>query len=186
MHAIRIKTKKAPKNYDQGASIMLGSPVLPKGMQDEIPSTAMFLMQIRLEDIKDLDEENLLPHKGYLYFFLDTEDGVYNLKPIVKYSDKEPEEYIGDWNEIVEDFEQFNEPFLIEFEKCDESEDGNKLLGCPGDWQFSETPDRLLFQLDPLASNEMDLFSTFDGFLYFFFDGENIDFDKVKLIEDIS
>ena len=186
MHAIRIKTRKAPENYDLGASIMLGSPVLPKGMQDEIPSTAMFLMQIRLEDIKDLDEENLLPHKGYLYFFLDTEDGVYDLKPIVKYSEKEPEEYVDEWNKIVEGFEQFNEPFLIEFEKCDESDDGNKLLGCPGDWQFSETPDRLLFQLDPMGDEKLGLFPTLDGYMYFFFADNPRDFDNVKFVEDFS
>ena len=186
MKAIRIKTRKAPEDYDQGASIMLGSPVLPKGMDNEIPSTAMFLMQIRLEDIKDLDKENLLPHEGYLYFFLDTEDGVYSLKPIVKYSKEEPEEYIGDWNTIVEGFEKYNQAFLIEFEECDESADGNKLLGCPGDWQFAEAPDRLLFQLDPMGDEQLNLFPTFDGFMYFFFGDDPKDFDSVKFVEDFS
>lgn len=184
--AIRIKTKKAEGDYDQGLSKMLGNPVLPKGLDKKLPSTAMFLMQIRLEDIKDLDEENILPHKGYLYFFLDTADSIYNMKPIVVYYAGEPTHLITGFNEIVDEFERYNEDYLIEFEKCDDDADGNKLLGHPADWQYQETADRLLFQLDPLADNEMDLFSLFDGFLYFFFEGDNRDFSKVKLVEDIS
>ena len=186
VQAIRLKTRRATEKDSQGCSKMLGSPTLPSGMENEIPSTAMFLMQIRLEDIKDLDPQNLLPHHGYLYFFLDTEDDIYNLKPIVKYYDGEPDTFVGDWNTIVEGFEQFNEPFAIEFELCDESETGNKLLGCPGDWQFSETEDKLLFQLDPMDNEEMNLFPTFDGLMYFFFADNPRDFDNVKFVEDFS
>lgn len=186
MSAIRIKVKKAKGEYDVGLSKMLGDPVLPEDMLDTLPQTAMFLMQIRLEDIKDLDEENILPHTGYLYFFLDTENGAYNLKPIVKYFDGEPTHHIEGFNEIVDGFEEYNQDFLITFEKCDDEADGNKLLGHPADWQYQETSDKLLFQLDPLACEEMKLFPTFDGFLYFFF-GKNVkDFKKVKLVEDIS
>ncbi len=184
--AIKIITKKAEGEYDKGSSKMLGNPVLSEEIFDSLPSTAMFLMQIRLEDIKDLDKENILPHKGYLYFFLDTEDGPYALKPIIIYFDGEPTHYIDGFNDIVDGFEQYNQDYLITFEECDDEVDGNKLLGHPADWQYQETTDRLLFQLDPLADEEMDIFSTFDGFLYFFFDGEEVDFNKVKLIEDIS
>lgn len=184
--AIRIKTKKAEGDYDQGLSKMLGNPVLPEGLEETLPSTVMFLMQIRLEDIKDLDKDNILPHKGYLYFFLDTEDSVYNMKPIVIYYDGEPTNLITGFNEVVDECEKYNQDFLIEFEKCEDEADGNKLFGHPADWQYQETTDQLLFQLDPLADGEMDLFSTFDGYLYFFFDGENRDFSKVKLVEDIS
>lgn len=186
MSAIRIKVKKATGDYDVGASKMLGNPVLPSGMEDELPSTAMFLMQIKLEDIKDLDVDNMLPHKGYLYFFLDVEDGIYSMKPIVKYSEEEPVNHITDFNKIVEDFEQYDQDYLIEFEKCDDSETGNKLLGCPGDWQYSEEPDPLLFQLDPLDSEEMGLFPTFDGMMYFFFGKDKNNFDDVRLVEDFS
>ena len=94
--------------------------------------------------------------------------------------------HIDGFNDIVDGFEQYNQDFLITFEKCDDDADGNKLLGHPSDWQYQETTDRLLFQLDPLDDNEMDLFSTFDGFLYFFFEGDKVDFSKVKLITDIS
>ena len=186
MSAIRLKVKKVEGEYDQGLSKILGNPVLPEELVEAFPSTVMFLMQIKLEDIKDLDEENLLPHHGYLYFFLDTQGGAYNLKPIVKYYDDEPTHFVEGFNEVVDDFEQYNQDFLIEFEKCEDEADGNKLLGHPSDWQYQETKDRLLFQLDPLAGDEMNLFPTFDGFLYFFF-GENLkDFDQVKLVVDIS
>ncbi len=186
MYGIRIKTKKAEGKYDVGASKMLGDPVLPEALADSLPQTAMFLMQIRLEDIKELDEENLLPHEGYLYFFLDTEDGLYSLKPIVKYVKEEPTHHIEGFNEIVEGFEEYTHDFLIEFEKCEEDADGNKLLGCPSDWQYAQEPERLLFQLDPLADPEMGILNILDGFIYFFFDEDMKNFDKVKLVEDIS
>ena len=186
MYGIRIKTKKAEGKYQVGASKMLGDPVLPEALADSLPQTAMFLMQIRLEDIKDLDEENLLPHEGYLYFFLDTEDGLYSLKPIVKYVKEEPTHHIEGFNGIVEGFEECTHDFLIEFEKCEEDADGNKLLGCPSDWQYAQEPERLLFQLDPLADPEMGILNILDGFIYFFFDEDMKDFDKVKLVEDIS
>ena len=99
--AIRIRTKKAEGNYDVGLSKMLGNPVLPEGIDESLPSTAMFLMQIRLEDIKDLDEENVLPHTGYLYFFLDTENGPYSLTPIVIFYNGEPTHHIDGFNDIV-------------------------------------------------------------------------------------
>ena len=186
MHAIKLKVRKATGDYDRGCSKMLGDPTLPEGMEAELPPYAMFLMQIRLEDIKDLDVENKLPHTGYLYFFLDTEDGEYNLKPIVKYFDGEPTQLVTEFNEAVEGYEQFNHDFIIEFEKCDESDTGNKLLGCPGDWQFAEEPNDLLFQLDPMDSEEMGLFPTFDGMMYFFFGEDKRDFNAVQFVEDFS
>ena len=186
MSAIRIKTRKAEGEYDKGISKMLGNPVLPKKLVDALPSTVMFLMQINLEDTKDLDEEGVLPHEGYLYFFLDTENGIYGLKPIVKYSKSRPTHYVDGFNEIVDGFEEFNQDYLIEFERCEDDAEGNKLLGSPADWQYQETPDKLLLQLDPLDCEEMGLFPMLDGFLYFFFDGDQIDFKKVKLVEDIS
>lgn len=184
--AIRIKTSKAQGDYDQGLSKMLGNPVLPDGMLEELPPTAMFLMQIRLEDIKELDKENILPHQGYLYFFLDTEDGVYSMKPIVKYYDGEPINLIEGFNEVVDECEEYNEDYLIEFEECDDDEQGNKLFGNPADWPYPETDEKLLFQLDPLADGEMNLFSYFDGFMYFFFGEDQNNFDEIRFVGDFS
>ena len=187
MSAIRIKTRRAEGDYDLGCSKMLGSPTVPKEIVDELPDEAMFLMQIKLEDIKDLDKENLLPHKGYLYVFLDVTDGIYDMIPIVKYYGGEPETVYTQFNEEVEGFETFIDDFIIEFEECDEDAEGNKLLGSAGDWQFSEEQGKLFLQIDPLDDNEMGLFPTFDGYIYLFFDDEDKnDFDKIRIVEDFS
>ena len=186
MYAIRIKTRRAEGEYDLGASKMLGNPVLPESIMNELPETAAFLMQIRLEDIKDLDVDNLLPHTGYLYFFLDVEDGLYSMKPIVKYTTEEPTTHVDGFNDIVEGFENYNHDFLIEFEKCDEFDEGNKLLGRPNDWQYAQEPEQLLLQIDPLADPEMGLLDYLDGFLYFFFGEDMRDFSQVQFVEDIS
>ena len=94
--------------------------------------------------------------------------------------------FVDGFNEIVDGFEQYNQDFLIEFEKCEDEADGHKLLGHPADWQYQETTEQLLFQLDPMACEKMNLFPTFDGFLYFFFGDDLNDFSKVTLVEDIS
>ena len=132
--AIRLKVRKAEGEYDLGASKFLGSPTLPKKWEKAFDSNTIFLMQIRLEDIKELDIDNVLPHKGYLYFFLDVTNGEYSLEPIVKYYSGEPTLCLNGFNDVVDGYEQFVDDWLIEFEKCDDSETGNKLLGIPNDW----------------------------------------------------
>ena len=187
MYGIKLKVRKAEGDYDPGMSKMLGNPTLPKGMDKEIPGTAMFLMQIRLEELKDIDVDNRLPHTGYLYFFLDLADTQYSMKPIVKYHDGEPDELVGDFNEGFEGLEGATQEYLIEFEKCDEAEPGNRLLGVATDWQFQEEPEgALLFQFDPYEEPGMNLFPTFDGMMYFFFGKDHRDFDAVSFVEDFS
>ena len=185
MSAIRLKAKKVEGKYDLGASKFLGDPVLPEKWLDIFDEFTLFLMQIRLEDIKDLDEENILPHEGYLYIFLDTSGGEYNLQPMVKYYKGEPTHSLEGFNSICPDYERFTDAFLIEFEKCEDESTGNKLFGCPADWNYQDEPRRLLFQFDPLDS-EMGLFDNLDGLLYFFFDGKLGDLKKIKLQEEYS
>ena len=185
MSAIRIKAKKAEGEHDLGTSKFLGNPVLPEELT-ELDESIMFLMQINLEEIKDLDTENILPHKGYLYFFLDTANGEYDLKPIVKYYDGEPTYLVDNYNSIVDGFEDLVDEYLITFEKCDDSEPGNKLLGVPSDWNYEDESKKLLFQYDPL-DNEFDFLSFLDGYLYFFFHGDDYkDFDNIELMEEYS
>ena len=186
MSAIKISVKKAKGEYDLGSSKMLGNPTLPEGMEEDLPKSAMFLMQIRLSDIKELDNQNILPHKGYLYFFLDVENGIYDMKPIVKYYDGEPTYHIEGFNEIVDGFEEYIDDYIIEFSKCEDDESGSKLLGSPSDWQYADEPNSLLFQLDPLDNNDMNLFSNFDGFIYFFFGKDKSNFDDIELVTDFS
>ena len=185
MSAIKLTLRKAPKDYDLGASKFLGSPVLPEKWLNIFSNETMFLMQIRLEDIKDLDKDNKLPHSGYLYIFLDTIDGEYNLKPIVKYYKGEPTHVLTDFNEICEGYERYNNAYLIEFSLCEDDESGNKLFGVPSDWNYMDEPRPLLLQFDPLDS-EMDLFTNLDGLIYFFFNDDTYDYKKIKIMEEYS
>ena len=185
MSAIRLKIKKAEGDYDLGASKFLGSPVLPEKWLDSFNDETIFLMQIRLSDIKDLDEENKLPHEGYLYIFLDVSNSEYSLKPIVKYYKNEPTHVLTGFNDIVDGYEEFVDDYLIEFEKCDDYDSGNKLLGKPNDWNYAEESDELLFQFDPLDS-DMGIFSHLDGLIYFFFGKDRKLFKDVTICEEIS
>ena len=183
--AIRLKLHKANGEYDLGASKFLGSPVLPKKWLNMFNEQTIFLMQLRLSDIKDLDEENLLPHEGYLYIFLDVSNSEYSLKPLVKYTKSEPTHCLNGFNDIVDGYEQYVDDYLIEFEKCDDFANGNKLFGKPSDWPYAEEPDDLLLQFDPLDS-EMGLFSHLDGLIYFCFSKDRKTFKDVSVIEEIS
>lgn len=184
MSAIKLTVKKATGDYDQGRSKFLGNPTLPTGWSDTFDSSVIFLLQIRLEEIAKLDKDNLLPHKGYLYFFLDVADTEYSMKPIVKYYDGEPEELLNGFNDIVDGYEDYVNDYLVEFSECDDYDDGIKLFGKPNDWNYEGEPEKLLLQFDPIAS-DMGIFSHLDGFLYFFF-GKEKDFSDVSLLEEIS
>ena len=184
MSAIKLTVKKAEGKYDQGRSKFLGNPVLPEKWVNAFDGSVIFLLQIRLEEIKDLDKDNLLPHEGYLYFFLDTADSEYSLKPIVKYYKGEPECVVTGFNEVVDEYEQYVDDYLVEFSECDDYEEGMKLFGKPNDWNYADESEQLLFQFDPLAT-DMGIFSHLDGLIYFFF-GKDKNFKDVKLLEEIS
>ena len=185
MSAIHLKVKKAEGKYDQGASKFLGSPVLPEKWLNIFNDTTIFLLQIRLSDLKELDEGNVLPHEGYLYVFLDAANGEYDLKPIVKYYKGEPTHCLNGFNEIVDGYERFVDDYLIEFEKCDDYETGNKLFGYPNDWNYQGEPQPLLLQFDPLDS-EMGFLSHLDGLIYFFLGKDLKTFKDVSIMEEIS
>ena len=185
MSAIKLKVHKAEGEYDLGASKFLGSPVLPEKLINAFDSETIFLLQLRLKDLEGLDEDNILPHTGYLYIFLDVSEGEYNLQPIVKYVKSEPTHCLNEFNDVVDGYEQFKDDYLIEFEKCDDYETGNKLFGKPNDWNYQEEPRQLLFQFDPLDS-EMGLFSNLDGYIYFFLGNDRKTFKDVEIDEEIS
>ena len=186
MSAIRLKLKNNTGNHDLGVSKFLGKPVLPHEWIDEFDETVLFLLQINLEEIKDLDKDNKLPHKGHLYFFLDTVDGDYSLHPIVRYYDGIPTDVVDDFNSIVPGYEDYIEEYLIEFESIDDGANCTKLLGYPSDWNYQDEPKKLLLQFDPLDPG-IEIFDYIDGLFYFFF-GENDekDFSKVTLMEEYS
>ncbi len=73
----------------------------------------------------------------------------------------------------------------MEFYEADEDGACNRLLGVPADWNYGSEPPRLLLQFDPLDS-EMGFLDRLDGFLYFFFEDDGIDFSKVFICEEYS
>ena len=183
--AIKIKAQKAPDGYDLGASKFFGTPTIPMAWEENFDEDEIFFCQIRLADIAALDDENRLPHSGYLYVFLHTEDGKYHLRADVRYHDGEPELAIDDFNAAVMEYERYTEAYLMEFSAVDEDEICTRLFGNPSDWNYEDAPPKLLMQYDPL-DNEMDFLDTLDGFVYLFFGENEKDLSDVTLREEYT
>lgn len=183
--AIKIKVKKAPENYDLAASKFFGSPTVPNDWADDFDEDVIFLCQIRLADIAPYDKENRLPHTGYLYIFLDTYEGAYNLQSIVRYYAGEPDTVIDEFNAEVPDYERFTEAWLMEFEETDDEEICTRLFGVPSDWNYEDEPPKLLLQYDPLDS-DMGFLDYIDGFIYFFFGEDEGDLKSITVKEEYS
>ena len=169
--AIGIKCTRAEAGYDLSASKFFGTPTLPLGWEEEYEESVLFFAQIRLADIAPFDKENRLPHTGYLYLFLDTKDGKYHMRPILRYHDGEPALAIDGFNAVVEGYEQYTAAYLMSFYAAPDGEEGTRLFGTPADWSYGDAPPDLLLQYDPL-DGDMGFLDDIDGFLYFFF-GEN-------------
>lgn len=184
-NSISITVQKADAQYDLKASKFFGAPVIPQSWFQSFYEDEIFLCQIRLSDIAELDIENRLPHTGYLYVFLRADDGNYNLRADVRYYNGEPNMVIDDFNLAVSEYEKFNTAWLMHFDISDEMHNGTKLLGLPSDWNYEEEPPKLLMQYDPL-DNDMGFLDFLDGYLYLFF-GDNVnDFDSITLKEEFS
>ena len=183
--AIAMKLREAGDLYDIASSKFFGSPTVPKEWLDQgFDEDEIFLCQIRLEDIAPFDMEERLPHKGYLYIFLKTEEGRYNLKPIVRYYEGKPNVVIDFFNECVSEYSHLIKDYLVEFCEVEEDEACTRLFGIPSDWNYSDDPPALLMQFDPLDC-PADFLSEIDGFVYFFFEkcGEIL---KVFIHEEFS
>lgn len=183
--AIGMKVKKATKDHELDASKFFGTPTVPLAWDGDFDEDEIFLCQINLAEIAHLDGENRLPHTGYLYIFLHTNGGDYDLKADVRYFDGEPELAIDDFNLEVAGYETWSDAYLIEFYEVEDDEDCTRLLGVPSDWNYEQAPPKLLMQFDPLDS-EMGIFNHLDGFLYFFFGEDEKDFESVTLAEEYS
>lgn len=178
--AIGIKVEKAQPGYDLGASKFFGTPTVPLGWEADFYEDEIFFCQIRLADIAALDKGNQLPHSGYLYVFLHTEEGNWALQPDVRYYDGEPKVAIDGFNAEVPGYEQYNDAWLMTFEETEDAADCNRLLGVPTDWNYPDPPPKLLLQYDPLDS-DMNFLDAMDGFLYLFFGEDEGDFGAVTL-----
>ena len=160
--------------YDEKKHIrnhFLGPAVLPEFLADEFDDDVMFLGMVHLPDIAELDEENHLPHIGYLYFFLDTSRTNRQLGPIVIYSEEEPTICFDDFNNTIAAGEcpGADIPHGVEFEKVPGNAEGCKLLGVPCDWAYEKAPkEPLLLQISHF-DEELDFLPQLDGFTYIFF-----------------
>lgn len=163
MNSIRLIFSKTDEPLE-GCSKWWGAPDLPKGSpypvvpckdgEDEWCEPLTFLCQIRCEDIADLDEENLLPHEGMLYFFaavdyflgldspLDTPMGEWPSECVrVIYSPvcEGLEPYELHWSDSGESV--FMPAEKLTFETCGMLEEGFKLLGRPYLMEINEEYD---------------------------------------------
>ena len=66
MNSIKICLEKSQDDLFM-QSKWWGNPDMPVGF--DVPDDLTFICQIRCDEIAEFDKENLLPHKGMLYFF---------------------------------------------------------------------------------------------------------------------
>lgn len=167
--AIGIKAYLPEGEYDPLCSKFFGAPVIPMEWENDFSDNEIFFCQIRLSDIKEIDKECRLPHKGYLYVFLEVGKSHTDMKARVRYYEGEPRLILDDFNTVVDEYSQFNTSYLMELYEADEDECSTRLFGYPSDWQYSDEPPVLFMQFDPL-DNEMGFLDSIDGYLYLFFD----------------
>lgn len=170
-HAIGIRFV----HYDESKHAInhfFGAPLLTEELKEEMNAhpDVFFLGSINLKDIAELDEENHLPHVGYLYFFFDASDSYRQLKPIVRYSEEEPTIWVDDFNESFSEVcAGVEEPIGIEFEAVEGNSDECKLLGVPCDWNYPSPPkEPLLLQIDHYDDG-LAFLEFLDGYTYVFF-----------------
>ncbi len=179
MNSIRIRVHKAGENADPGASKFFGDPTIPSAWEDKFAEHIVFIAQIRLADIAHLDTENRLPHKGYLYFFLDSE--MYPYYPMMEYYEGEPDMLLEEFNALDHEFSHLTESWEMEFFPGDEDPSGIRLFGEPA-MDIGETG-ALLLQYDPLVG-DLGFMDNIDGYVYFLFGEDEKDLSQVQLLID--
>lgn len=178
-YSIAIKVEKAAGEHDYTQSKFFGSPTVPNEWVERFYDDIIFLAQIRLSDIAEYDPDNILPHSGYLYFFLDAEmypsDQLYVW---VEYYDGEPDTIIDDFNELSPLPCGLNEDWLISFGAAPPDADGTKLLGLPSGAAGEDASlPKLLLQYDPLDFEGVPYLENVDGYAYVLFGRDEKDFD---------
>lgn len=175
MNSIRIDFRKTDEDLFL-KSKWWGNPDMPKDL--DVPDCSTFICQIRCDEIAKFDKDNLLPHKGMLYFFAELD---YYFGDFDAYC---PPDFYWDSEDVkvlhVEDietpaFEQVvyvddeddptaHEELAIEFSEEGALCDGNKLLGEPFDreWEDWEEPCAGWTELLQIVSDDYD-----DGSLNF-------------------
>lgn len=176
-----------------------GNPDIPEDFNFD--DSLMFVCQIRCEDIVDYDIDNLLPHKGMLYFFCDI---AYYLG---YYEDFEPQPSAL-WDEdavkvyYVESVDEnafkqlvFDDDYFpqigekkIEFKLTEDDSPDLKLLGMPymlehENWPYPYSHWINLLQIDSVDDDDYNLLFMDMGLLYLIINPEDLkkrDFTKVR------
>ena len=147
MNSIKINLRKTDEDQFM-RSKWWGNPDLPEGF--EVPDCSTFICQIRCDEIAPYDKDDLLPHKGMLYFFAELDYFFGNNDDYYPESwDSEDLRviYIEDietpgFEEVVYIDDDENpialDALAIDFSIDAPSADGNKLLGEPFDREWDD------------------------------------------------
>ena len=179
-YAIGISLFSNEGDFDPEASHFFGDPLIPEGWVDDFDEDTIFFCQIRLADIEAYDNDHILPHDGYLYVFLDTANGKYAYRPIVRYYNGQPNVVLDEFNEAVEGYEQFSKPLSCTFSTIEPDAYAMKLLGIPSDWNYADEPPQLLMEIDHL-DDTLCFHDEIDGVSYLFFGKDHTTFRDVTM-----
>lgn len=173
---IKIKCEKAHGDYDPGTSKFFGSPTCPEEWLENgfIGDEDFFFCQFKIEEFKKFDSENILPDKGFIYFFLSKKGEKYI--PNVRYTETLPETIIDDFNEGFDFSFDITTEYSADFED-DENFDGTSLL-------ISREDEIVLLKYDPLDENMPEFLSETEKICIFTISRENLkklDFSSVSM-----
>lgn len=138
--------EKGEAEYE--GSRFFGEPVVPEkwAMKEPWSEDCYFLCQINLDDIRGLDAEGLLPKKGLIYFFVNTDSDELDIK--VFYTAKEPDTI---YEEVNMGFDEIGYDLFTDYVMRFSKDDSNcYILGEDGE-------DVILMQYDP-SESEADAF----------------------------
>ena len=133
---------------------MVGNPDMPVNF--EVPDDLTFICQIRCDEIAEFDDENLLPHKGMLYFFAAIDyyfgnfdsycptDLYWNDEDVKVFYVEDVDNQTFEQVVFVDDDDKpiAMKEMKITFSKADAICDGNKMLGEPynREWEDWDEP----------------------------------------------
>ncbi len=165
-----IKINIQPSQQDlAGKSHWWGFPDLPEAFEwpcNEDDDLLTFICQIRLEEIAELDTDNILPHKGMLWFFADLDYFLGDMDaPCGGSGEWEPGTfkvlYSEDCSDLLthEYYWEDGEPAVLpaeelSFEATSETDFGFKLLGMPAMTEGYENENEGLISLLQMDEEE--------------------------------
>ena len=133
-YSIRIKFGARGSDADRMASRFFGDPFVPASLADKFDEDFIFLAQIRLADLAELDTANALPHNGYLYLFIDAEmypsDELYIF---CEHANEVPDTLLSGFNSRSPVKIGLDKGWDVRFEKAHAEYSGTKLLGSSAD-----------------------------------------------------